>query len=86
MSTETKGGVLAKLSALFCQQPEFRRFLDTLSALPHKIETPQQAADMVRQLAGVGSRREFDTDPAAAERFHCFVRIPYVNWQLGRRA
>jgi hypothetical protein len=84
VSEELKGGQLAKLAALFCAKADFRMFLMRRWPDADQIETPEQAAAWVKVVCDVKSRKEFDNDQAAADRFHDRVRIPYVQWQLGR--
>ncbi|KAF1042580.1 MAG: hypothetical protein GAK35_02627 [Herbaspirillum frisingense] len=80
-----KGGVLAKLCGILCNQSEFRTFLMRRWPDADVINTAAQAAEFVRLQCEVQSRKCFDLDAEAAERFHDRIRIPYVNWQLGRR-
>jgi len=81
-----KGGQLAKLAALFCGKADFRTFLMRRWKDVDQIDTAQQAAEHIKLVCEVKSRKEFDNDAEAAARFHDRVRIPYVNWQLGRGA
>ncbi|MDT0355661.1 hypothetical protein RJO15_07790 [Herbaspirillum huttiense F1] len=81
---QRKGGALAKLAGIFCQQPYFRAFLDEKWQDDAPYDTPEKAADLVRRVCEVDSRAAFDQDAAAADRFHDRIRIPYVRWQLGR--
>ena len=81
---QAKGGALAKLAAILADQASFREFLSVHLPEFGEIETAAQATALVKQICGVESRKEFDNDSAAADRFHDRVRIPYVNWQLGR--
>lgn len=85
MKTTEKGGALAKLAAIFCDQPQFREFLSANWSDDAPYDTPSKAADLVRKVCEVSTRARFDIEPAAADRFHDRIRIPYVRWQLGRR-
>jgi len=78
-----KGGALAKLAALFCGQEEFWRFLTHTHQFA--VADANEAALAVRQICQVQSRAELDGDPVAAERFHRFIRLPYLRWQQGVR-
>jgi len=84
MKTTEKGGALAKLAGIFCGQPQFREFLDAKWQDDAPYDTPEKAADLVRRVCEVDKRSKLDHDPAAAERFHDRIRIPYVRWQLGK--
>jgi hypothetical protein len=55
-----------------CREPEFQRFLD--------VGTEADAVAAVRSRCGVQSRREFDTDAAAAKRLHQQIRIPFSEF------
>ena len=70
-----KGGKLARLAAVFCSQSKFQQFTGT--------QDSEEAAAWIRRTCGVESRAELDNVPAATEKFHKLVRVPYVNWQLG---
>ncbi|BEV15111.1 hypothetical protein HBDW_18990 [Herbaspirillum sp. DW155] len=83
---QQKGGALAKLAGIFCREPQFRAFLDARWQDDAPYDTSEKAADLVRRVCEVDKRSKLDHDPAAAERFHDRIRIPYVNWQLGRSA
>ena len=63
---------LSQWIALRCRDPHFWRFL--------KVEGEQQAAEAVRARCNVKSRREFDTDPEAAQRLHETIRKPYITY------
>lgn len=84
MVVEEKGGALAKLAGIFCEQEQFREFLAAKWQDDAPYDTTSKAADLVRRVCEVDTRAKFDNDPAAADRFHDRIRIPYVSWQLGR--
>lgn len=84
MVVDEKGGVLAKLCALFCADVNFRTFLMRRWPDADQIDTAAQATAHVKLVCEIGSRKKLDNDPAAADRFHDRIRIPYVQWQLGR--
>lgn len=58
--------------ALRCREAAFQRFL--------QVKTEAEAITAVRSKCGVQSRREFDTDPAAAQRLHQSIRIPFAKF------
>lgn len=45
----------------------------------------EEAKGVILSLCGVASRKELDTDPAAAKRFHERVRLPYQQWLESQR-
>lgn len=71
---------LSKWAALRCQDPHFREWLVGMTDLvmrPDEKLTAEYAADVMREICRVASRAEFDTDPAAAERFMARVMRPW---------
>nr|WP_155624545.1 hypothetical protein [Burkholderia vietnamiensis] len=40
-----------------------------------------EAAQFIRVVCKVESRRELATDPHAAERFNHFLRRPFIDWR-----
>lgn len=70
-ATAVKGGALAKLAGMFCQQAAFWRFA--------KVDGPAAAAEWIRRTCDVVSRAELDHDDVAAQRFHDLVRRPYLQ-------
>jgi hypothetical protein len=63
---------LSQWVALRCKDPLFWRFL--------LVKDEPSAVHVVRELCDVASRREFDTDPAAAQRLHQIIRFPYIDY------
>lgn len=80
---EPKGGALAKLAGMFCQQPEFWRFVT--EHFGARISNAEQAAGAVREICKVTSRAELDGNDEAADVFHSQIRLPYVRWKQGVR-
>lgn len=70
---------LTRLSAILCRDPKFRQWL--VRDTEHKPGDADEAAEVVRLVCGIDSRRELDTNPTAAERFHEDVRKPYLAWR-----
>lgn len=78
-----KGGPLSKEAALLCQNAEFQHWLRYF--VQGDVYGADMAAECLRNLCGVQSRAEFDTDAAAGQRFIDKVRIPFMrdtreNW------
>lgn len=69
---------LSQVSAILCNIVAFRRFLHEEHGFD-VIPTVDEAADWVREHCGVQSRREFDTDDAAAANFR-HLRNAYDAW------
>lgn len=68
---EQKGGELAKLAGMFCQQPEFWEFC--------RADDADEARDWILGVCGIQSRRDLDHNPKAAQLFHDRVRKPYME-------
>jgi hypothetical protein len=73
-----KGGPLAKLAGQWCSERMFIDWANSHSAIT--IDSSQSAAAWLRATCGVASRVELDHNPAAAERFHRYVRGPYSKY------
>lgn len=71
-ASEPKGGELAKLAGIFCQQPDFWEFAGY-------AQNPEGAKDWILSICGIQSRRQLDHDPVAAQTFHDRVRKPYME-------
>ncbi len=68
---ELKGGELARLAGILCNDPEFQAFLS--------VSGEEAAADAIRKLCGVTSRAELDHNEAAAAIFHAEIRKPWLE-------
>lgn len=64
-----KGGELARLAGMFCQQPKFWQFAG--------VEGAEEAAEWIRVKCMVDSRSELDHSESAARIFHTEIRRPY---------
>ena len=62
---------LAQVAGTLCTLPEFWQHLG--------VSCESEAAEIVRNLCGVKSRAELDTNPAAAQLFHDWVRRPFAK-------
>jgi hypothetical protein len=63
-------GPLCWLAIGFCEQPEFyERF---------QVRDAAEAKTFILRTCGVTSRKELDTNPEAAARFHERVRRPFA--------
>lgn len=82
-----KGGQLAKLAGMLCDQPDFWAFLNRCAANGGQIiSNAEDAANFVREVCAVASRAELDHNEKAAWTFHRAIRLPYVRWQAGDRS
>lgn len=70
---------LSQVSAILCNIVAFRRFIMEQYDGWDQMPTVDEAADWLREQCGVRSRREFDTDTAAAANFRN-IRSSYSAW------
>lgn len=81
-SEKPKGGPLARLAGIWCNDPEFWKWLETDP--DNACHSAQGAAHCLYVICGIESRVELDNDPAAAERFHRLIRGPYSRHLVAR--
>jgi hypothetical protein len=79
-----KGGPLAKLAGMLCDDPEFWKFLTHQFSLEDACESSDRAADVVRESCHIKSRAELDNDPAAEAMFHRVIRGPWLKWRAAK--
>lgn len=81
-----KGGALAKLAGMWCQEPEFWAFLAGCDANGGQVVTnAEEAASAVRAICDVDSRAALDHDKIGSVRFQTLIRQPYMRWMQGVR-
>ena len=66
------GGPLARLAGQWCADPVFREWLGAFDE--------SHAAAYIKKVCGVASRRLLDHDVDAADKFHAYVRGPYMDY------
>ena len=72
-----KGGELAKLAGMWCNDERFRNWLTERGE--YETLSPDGAAEVVRFCCQVKSRAELDSNPDAAKRFQNMIRVPYMK-------
>lgn len=91
-----KGGALAKLAGMLCQDPAFVQFIrpeydkimggdgsawgDVSPKLDFGGSLEKYARHAILVICGVTSRAELDHNPTAAALFHDSIRKPYAEW------
>lgn len=70
---ELKGGELARLAGIFCNDEHFKLWC----ILTHG----KDALETIYELCGIQSRVELDHNDKAAEKFHDEIRIPFLSWK-----
>jgi len=88
ISEKPKGGALSKLAGVWCNDPEFLLWLNSVThaGIFWHVKNTHEAAEFVRELCEIESRVELDHDDAAAERFNRLIRGPYMKYMLARGA
>lgn len=85
-------GPLCTLAVTWCRDPDFQdwlaaRFSEQWDAVIASTKASERAADLtaeaLRRVLAIKSRRDLDTDAAAARRFTTLIRAPYRAY-LGR--
>ncbi|PAU76760.1 hypothetical protein [Halomonas salipaludis] len=89
-----KGGQLAKVAALLCQDELFRLYLDRRKRhkfglapgqLPDGTHSEQDARDWLCQACRIDSRAELDHNPYAAATFKG-IRARFGHWRDTQRS
>lgn len=78
MGNSRQGALNARWIALRCKEQSFWAFL--AQAFGTKVRSEEEAVATVYLFGNVDSRAKFDTDPAAANRFHQLFRRPYAEF------
>jgi hypothetical protein len=71
---------ILQLAGMLPRDPQFREWVTSFTEDAETVTT-EQAAEFVRIVCGVDSRRQLAEDAGAAESFHTFIRKPYVAWK-----
>ncbi|MDN7897185.1 hypothetical protein QZM82_13390 [Burkholderia cepacia] len=74
-----------KLSAfhLACnlpRDPQFREWVSQYTVPPQPVDV-DTAAEFIRVVCQIDTRKQLATDRAAEQRFHQFLRRPFVAWR-----
>lgn len=70
---------VTQLAGALPRDPQFREW----AASHAEVEplTVDEAAEFVRVVCQIKSRRELATDKAAEQRFHEYLRKPFIEWR-----
>ena len=81
-----KGGALAKLAGMWCNDPEFHQWAmaTTHNGIYWPCDNPQEAKELVCELCDIESRAELDHNADAADKFHQLIRGPYQKHLITR--
>jgi hypothetical protein len=82
-----KGGPLARLAGMLCEDPDFWKFaVERFGGGLTEGREVQQCAKWMRQQCNIQSRAELDSNEEAAEHFHEYIRKPWLTWKQARGA
>lgn len=71
-------GPLCNWLVIRCKEPEFWHWLN--ADLSYHVRSEEDAAEAVKHILGVTSRKDVDGNPEAVECFHSYIRKPYQAW------
>lgn len=69
-----------QLAGMLPRNPEFRAFVAQWMVPPREVDV-ETAATFIRTVCEIDSRRQLATDAEAQQRFHQFLRRPFVAWR-----
>lgn len=73
-----KGGELARLAGIWCNEPKFWRWIRTVGG--PEIDNNMHAAEWIRKTCDVESRVELDHNEEAGDYFHEGIRLPFSEY------
>lgn len=76
-------GPLCREACEYSELPQFWRWIEAVS--PHRNVDEKRAAQYIREICDVKSRKELDTDQEAGRYFVNGIRAPFIHWQRERR-
>jgi hypothetical protein len=82
VKAEPKGGEWAKLAGMWCTDPDFRAWANSLYT--DKVHNDIEAAELIRDECGIKSRAELDHDAGALRRFNERIRYPFMKYMQAR--
>jgi len=71
---------LSKWLAIRCKEELFQSWL---CVQDYNAANEENAAECVKEMMGIASRKEIDGNAVLEERFHRLIRIPYAEWIKG---
>ncbi|HIH2621677.1 TPA: hypothetical protein ACYLIB_005631 [Burkholderia cenocepacia] len=70
---------ILQLAGMLPRDPQFREWVGGF--VNGDPVTVDQAAQFIRIVCKIESRRELATDQRAIDRFHHFLRLPFIDWR-----
>lgn len=71
---------ILQLAGMLPRDPQFREWVAQWMVPPREVDV-ETAAAFIRTVCEVESRRELATDTEAQQRFHKFLRRPFLAWR-----
>jgi hypothetical protein len=71
-----KGGQWAKLAGIWCADSDFQKWAEA--------DSPEAAAQFIRETCAIESRAVLDHDMDALSRFNAGIRYPFMKWMEAR--
>lgn len=71
---------ILQLAGMLPRDPQFREWVSQYTVPPQQVSVDQAAA-FIREVCQIESRRALAEDAAAEQRFHQFLRRPFVAWR-----
>jgi hypothetical protein len=69
-----------QLAGMLPRDPQFRAWVSQYTVPPQSVDA-DQAAEFIRVVCQIDSRRQLAEDRQAEKRFHQFLRRPFVAWR-----
>ncbi|MCE4544609.1 MULTISPECIES: hypothetical protein [unclassified Caballeronia] len=69
-----------QLAGMLARDPQFQQWVAQWMVPPRAVDA-DVAAQFIRTVCEVTSRRELATNRDAEQRFHNFLRKPFVEWR-----
>lgn len=71
---------LVQLAGMLPRDPQFREWVAQWMVPPRDVDV-DTAAEFIRTVCEITSRRELATNQHAADRFNHFLRRPFIDWR-----
>ncbi|SAL59532.1 hypothetical protein AWB71_03294 [Caballeronia peredens] len=71
---------IVQVAGMLARDPQFIEWVGQWTVPPRAVSA-EEAAQFIRMVCKVESRRELATDRDAEQRFHNFIRKPFVAWR-----
>lgn len=71
---------ILQLAGMLPRDPQFREWCELFIPGDSTV-SPDEAAEFIRVVCGVDSRRQLANNPDSEQRFHNLLRKPFVEWK-----